>query len=109
MSGLKVIFVEDDGTVRALDDLAPGQSLMEAGREHDVAGILGDCGGACACATCHVYIDPDWIDRVGPPDDVEAEMLDMVSDVRQDDSRLACQIRLRAELDGLSVRVAPLG
>jgi 2Fe-2S ferredoxin len=80
---------------------------MEVARSHGVKGILADCGGACACATCHVYVDPEWLDAVGPPDDIEAEMLDMVSDVQRDNSRLSCQIKLKPELDGLKVTVAP--
>lgn len=107
MAGLTVTFVEDNGTVKTLEDVATDQSLMEVGRSNGVEGILADCGGACACATCHVYVDADWLDRVGPPDDVEAEMLDMVSDVAKPNSRLSCQIKLSDELDGLKVTVAP--
>jgi ferredoxin, 2Fe-2S len=107
VSAIKVTFVEDDGTERAFDDAETGQSLMELGRAHDVRGILADCGGACACATCHVYVDPDWVERVGPPDEIEAEMLDMVSDLQKPNSRLSCQVRLTDALDGLRVTVAP--
>jgi 2Fe-2S ferredoxin len=104
--GIKVTFVEHNGTVK-VEEGKIGQSLMELGRTNGVQGILGDCGGACACATCHVYVDPEWTDRVGPPDDVESEMLDMVSAVLRDNSRLGCQVKLREELDGLKVEVAP--
>jgi 2Fe-2S ferredoxin len=104
---IMVTFVQEDGAVREIADAAPGQSLMEVGRAHDVTGILADCGGACACATCHVYVDEDWVERVGPPDDIEAEMLDMVSDVAKPNSRLSCQIRLVDALNGLRVTVAP--
>ncbi|MBB6253317.1 2Fe-2S iron-sulfur cluster-binding protein [Nitrospirillum iridis] len=106
MSALEVTFVEEDGTVRTVAADA-GQTLMEAGKGNGVVGILADCGGSCACATCHVYVDADWLEAVGAPDDVEAEMLDMVSDVRRDTSRLACQIRLTDRLNGLRVAVAP--
>lgn len=105
--GLKVTFVQEDGAEKTLGDLAPGQSLMEVGRFANVAGILGDCGGSCACATCHVYVDPAWQARVGQPDDVERATLEMVSDLYRPDSRLCCQIQLRVELDGLRVTVAP--
>ncbi len=108
MSSLTVTFVEDNGTVRTITGVAPNQSLMEVGRANGVEGILADCGGACACATCHVYVDPQWEDRVGPPDDIEAAMLDMVSEVQLSNSRLACQIKLSDALDGLKVTVAPI-
>lgn len=108
MSGLTVTFVEDNGTVRTIENVGPNQTLMEIGRANGVEGILADCGGACACATCHVYVDPEWRDRVGAPDEIEAEMLDMVSDLHRPNSRLSCQIRLGQELDGLKVTVAPV-
>jgi 2Fe-2S ferredoxin len=107
MSSLRVTFVQTDGVERCVDDARPGWSLMEVARANDVEGILADCGGGCACATCHVYVDPAWQEAVGLPDDIEAEMLDMVSDVRQGNSRLACQIKLDPALDGLKVSVAP--
>ena len=107
MGSLTVTFVESDGTVRTFPDADMDQSLMELGRSNGVKGILADCGGACACATCHVYVDPEWQELVGPPDDIEIEMLDMISDVQRDNSRLSCQIRLRPDLDGLKVTVAP--
>ncbi len=107
MAGLKVTFVQADGVEKTIDDLTPGQSLMEAGRFHGVAGIVGDCGGSCACATCHVYVEPDWLARVGPPDEIEFATLDMASDVLPERSRLCCQIQMRPELDGLRLTVAP--
>jgi 2Fe-2S ferredoxin len=105
--GLKVTFVQADGVEKALEDVAPGQSLMEIARFNGVDGILGDCGGSCACATCHVYVDPQWQAKVGAPDDVERATLEMVSDLYRPDSRLSCQIMLRPELDGVRVTVAP--
>ncbi len=108
MSGITVTLVEDNGTVRVIENIGPRQTLMEVARANGVEGILADCGGACACATCHVYVDPDWLDRVGAPDEIEAEMLDMVSDLHRPGSRLSCQIRLERELDGLKVTVAPV-
>ncbi|WP_297495314.1 2Fe-2S iron-sulfur cluster-binding protein [Acidocella sp.] len=108
MSALTVTFVEEDGTVKTLG-AETGQSLMQAGKDAGVAGILADCSGACACATCHVYVDDAWADIVGGPNPIEAEMLDMVADVLKENSRLSCQIRLTPELDGLKVTVAPLG
>ncbi|MCE7797521.1 2Fe-2S iron-sulfur cluster-binding protein [Sphingobium sufflavum] len=108
MAALTVTFIETDGTERAIDNVDAGPSLMEVARNSGIAGIMGDCGGACSCATCHVYIDESWLERVGAPDDIEYMMLDMVADVQRDNSRLSCQIRMREELDGLRLTVAPL-
>lgn len=105
--GLKLTFVQADGVEKVFDDVAVGESLMEFGRSNGVAGILGDCGGSCACATCHIYIDAQWQTVVGLPDAVELMTLDMVSDVYRSNSRLSCQIRARQEMDGLRVTVAP--
>lgn len=106
MSTLRVTLIEPDGTVRQLENLTPGRSLMEVARDNGVAGILADCGGSCACATCHVYIDPEWVDAVGSPDAIEEGLLDMVEKARPGQSRLSCQIVLRPELDGLKAQVA---
>ncbi len=102
-----VTFVDVDGIERTVPDAEDGQSLMEAARANSVEGIFADCGGACSCATCHVYVDADWMAEVGPPDDIEFAMLDMIADVLQENSRLSCQIRLSGALDGLKVTVAP--
>ncbi len=106
MASLTVTFVEESGEVKTIANLSPGQTLMEAARSNDVDGILADCGGACACATCHVYVDEEWMEKVGKPNDIEAEMLDMAASP-QENSRLSCQITLSEELDGLKVTVAP--
>jgi 2Fe-2S ferredoxin len=79
-----------------------GMSVMEAAVRNNVRGIDADCGGACACATCHIYIDDAWLQRLGPRTDMEASMLDLAEGVR-DNSRLACQIKITPELDGLCV------
>jgi 2Fe-2S ferredoxin len=107
MSTLTVTFVQEDGAERVLRDVWAGQTLMEAGRDHDVAGILADCGGCCDCGTCHVYIDEPWREIVGAPDDVELGTMELVANVKEGKSRLSCQIELRPELDGLRVAVAP--
>lgn len=104
---IKVTFVQLDGAEKTIGDLEPGRSLMQVARDNGVDGILGDCGGGCACATCHVYVDPEWMPVVGQPDEIEGGALDMVSDVQRSNSRLACQIQVRQELDGLRVTVAP--
>ena len=78
---------------------------MEAAVDNDVAGIVAECGGACSCATCHVYVDPEWLGKLPRPAAQEDGMLDCVID-RRANSRLSCQIVLKNELDGLVVRVA---
>lgn len=82
-----------------------GQTVMEIAIAQSVPGIAAECGGACSCATCHVYVDPAWAGRVVPANIMEEDMLEMATDL-QDNSRLSCQIRLTAELDGLKVHVA---
>jgi 2Fe-2S ferredoxin len=104
MSPIKVTFVQPDGKEQtfAVSDLK--QTLKDVARMGDVPGIAADCGGACACATCHVHVDPAWIERVGRASGVEADMLELASELA-DTSRLSCQIDLRPELDGLRVSV----
>jgi ferredoxin, 2Fe-2S len=106
LGSCSVTFVQLDGVEKTIQIAAPGISLMEVARANDIKGILGDCGGACACATCHVYVDAKWQAIVGPPDDIEGAMLDMVTNL-EPGSRLACQIATREELDGVKVTVAP--
>jgi 2Fe-2S ferredoxin len=107
MSSIKVTFVQADGKEVTIDNVEPGRSLMEVGRGVGVEGILGTCGGGCSCATCHVYVDSGWLPSVGPPDEIEASLLEMYSETVQKNSRLSCQIQIRPELDGLRVTVAP--
>jgi len=97
----KITFLDFEGT-RNTFDAELGQSVMEVATQNDVDGIDADCGGACACATCHVYIDQNWVAKVGKPGNLEAEMLDVAEGV-QENSRLACQIEFTEELDGLVV------
>ena len=96
-----VTFVDAAGTARTVEGDV-GSTVMEAAIRNGVPGIDAECGGACACATCHVYVGEAWWDRVGPPEGMEEDMLDFASDV-QPRSRLSCQIRLTADLDGLVV------
>jgi len=99
----RVAFVQPDGTRREVS--APvGITLMEAARQHGFAGVVAQCGGACACATCHVYVDPEWLERLEPPEDMELGMLEAAWEPRGN-SRLSCQIHLTQDLDGLTVRV----
>jgi 2Fe-2S ferredoxin len=107
MGNLKVTMTDVNGVTKTIEGVEEGTSLMELGKQNDVAGIMGDCGGSCACATCHVYVDQDWFEKVGEPDDIEFAMLDMVADVMKPNSRLGCQIKMKPELDGITVTVAP--
>ena len=97
----KIIFKDHEGTSREVD-AKPGQSIMEAAVANMIPGIDADCGGACACATCHVYVGEDWADKLKPRDDMEESMLDFAEDVRET-SRLSCQILMKDELDGITV------
>jgi len=81
-----------------------GDIVMELARAEGIDGIDAECGGGCACATCHVHVDPAWMDRVGPPSDLERDMLEFDGDVSET-SRLSCQIELTEELHGLKVKV----
>jgi len=101
----RVTFIEFDGTVHAVDAQA-GASLMRAAVDHGVPGIDADCGGACACATCHVYVDEKWMPKVGMPHDAEEAIMSLGYDVRPN-SRLSCQIKVTPALDGLRVTIAP--
>ncbi|MGQ0700611.1 MAG: 2Fe-2S iron-sulfur cluster-binding protein [Panacagrimonas sp.] len=99
----KVTYIEFNGAMHEIE-VRSGQSLMEGAVGNMIPGILADCGGACACATCHVYVDPEWSERVGAPSDMEFEMLDVVTG-REPHSRLSCQIRMSDEYDGLVLRL----
>jgi 2Fe-2S ferredoxin len=99
----KIVFIEPGGARREVN--APlGITLMEAARQHGVQGVVAQCGGACACATCHVYIDPAWLAKLEPREDMEEGMLEIAWEPRGN-SRLSCQIHITADLDGLEVTV----
>ena len=99
----KITFVEPAGTQRTVD-IPAGWSLMEGAVKHGVEGIAAECGGGCACATCHVYVDEKWTEKTGKASQMEEDMLDFGFDVKEN-SRLSCQIKVTDELDGLVVRV----
>lgn len=99
----KLTIVAFDGTRYDLD-AANGSTVMENAVRNSVPGIEAECGGACACATCHVYVDEAWADRVGPPSPMEEDMLDFAYEMKPT-SRLSCQIKVADELDGLVVNV----
>ena len=107
MSTVRVVFVQRDGTEVVVANAPVGVSLMETARANGVDGILGECGGGCACATCHVYVEPEWMARLGARDELEEMTLDGVAHILRDNSRLGCQVIVSAAMDGLRVVVAP--
>ena len=101
----KVTYVHPDGARETLD-IPLGTSVMRAAILNSVDGIVAECGGEMMCATCHVYVDPEWLDKTGTPDpgSMEESMLSFAA-AAQPNSRLSCQITMREELDGLVVRM----
>lgn len=100
----EVTYASPDGSVHVIEAVV-GSSVMEAAVKEGVPGIVAECGGAAACATCHVYVDPAYLDVVGELDDLEDEMLEDAAAERRPTSRLSCQIVLGPELDGLAVEI----
>ncbi|MEM8591709.1 MAG: 2Fe-2S iron-sulfur cluster-binding protein [Pseudomonadota bacterium] len=100
----KIVYVEPSGAEHEVD-VAPGRTLMEGARSGNVPGIAADCGGACACSTCHVYVDDSWVGRLPPADELEEDMLDFAYAPQPGRSRLTCQITVTEEMDGLKVEL----
>ena len=98
---VKITYTDSAATSRTVD-AEIGATVMETAIKNDISGIEAECGGACACATCHVYVDPDWWEKTGGPSPMEEDMLDFGYDVRPN-SRLSCQIKVTEALDGLKV------
>lgn len=99
----KITYVTHDGKSHEVDAQV-GATVMEAAIKNSIPGIEAECGGACACATCHVYVDAAWQDKVGGPEIMEEDMLDFAFEPKTG-SRLSCQVKLTAELDGLVVTI----
>ena len=99
----KVIYVTTDGTRHEVE-VENGYSVMEGAINNNIDGIVAECGGACACATCHAYIDEAWLDKMPEMDDMEDSMLDAAYE-RKDNSRLTCQLEMNDAWDGLVVHV----
>jgi 2Fe-2S ferredoxin len=99
----KITYIQPDGSKQIVDAEA-GLTVMEAAKKNMVPGIEAECGGACACATCHVFVDEAWREKTGAPSEMEEDMLDFAFDVRPS-SRLSCQIKVSNALDGLVVEV----
>jgi ferredoxin, 2Fe-2S len=98
-----ITFVEHNGERHSVD-IEDGKSLMELAMNNGVPGVDADCGGECACGTCHVIVDPAWATKTGAASEDEAQMLDMTPE-RADTSRLSCQIPVSNEMDGMIVRI----
>ena len=102
---VSVTYIEHDGTPHKVE-VRDGDSVMQGAVNHMISGIVAECGGGMACATCHCYVDAAWIDRVGPPGSAsEREMLESAAAERKPGSRLSCQITVSHELDGLIVHL----
>ena len=97
----KIKYIEFNGEEHTVD-VQNGLTVMEGAIKNKVPGIDADCGGACACATCHVYVQKEWFAKLPPKEDTEEDMLDFAFDVREN-SRLSCQLTVSDELDGLVV------
>jgi 2Fe-2S ferredoxin len=100
----KITYIEHNGTEHVVE-VEPGMTVMEGARDNDIPGIEADCGGACACSTCHVYVVDEWVDKLPPKDDMESDMLDFAFEPDPRTSRLTCQVKVTPELDGLVVRM----
>jgi 2Fe-2S ferredoxin len=102
----KVLFVLADGTQTGVDARV-GDTVMTAATQNGVEGIIAECGGNCSCATCHVWVRDDFAPLLGPPDEMEEDLLDLAVSERRPGSRLSCQITVTEELDGLAVEIPP--
>ena len=100
----RITYIEFNGKEHVVD-VANGMTVMEGARDNNIPGIEADCGGACACSTCHVYVDEVWVDRLPPKEAMEEDMLDFAWEPDPERSRLTCQLKVTDELDGLVVRM----
>lgn len=98
----RITYIEFGGQQHVVD-VAEGMTVMEGARDNDIPGIEADCGGACACSTCHVYVDEAWVERLPPREAMEEDMLDFAWQPDPRRSRLTCQLRVTGDLDGLVV------
>ena len=101
---VKINFTDHAGTTRSVD-VEAGATVMEAAIRNAIPGIEAECGGACACATCHVYADGEGADRLPPVGEVEEEMLESASAERLESSRLSCQLNVTGDIETLVVRI----
>ena len=101
---VKITYIEFNGTEHIVD-VETGMTVMEGAWDNNIPGIEADCGGACACSTCHVYVDASWVKKIPEKEDMEEDMLDFAYSPDENLSRLTCQIEVTDELDGLIVRM----
>jgi 2Fe-2S ferredoxin len=100
----EVTYILPDGSKRRVD-VPEGTSVMLGAIQNNITGIEAECGGSCACATCHVYVDAAFLPSLAPPSETEQELLTVVAAERRENSRLSCQLVMSAELDGLVVQI----
>jgi len=100
----KITYIEHNGTEHVVE-VANGLTVMEGARDNNIPGIEADCGGACACSTCHVYVAREWVGKLPPAQDMELDMLDFAYEPDPERSRLTCQIKVTDKLDGLVVQM----
>jgi|GEM_PF-117018 len=100
----KITYIEHNGTEHVVD-VANGLTVMEGARDNNIPGIEADCGGACACSTCHVYVDATWVEKLPAKDAMEEDMLDFAWEPNPEQSRLTCQLKVTDDLDGLIVKM----
>ena len=100
----KITYVEHSGKEHVVE-VRSGMTVMEGARDNGIPGIEADCGGACACSTCHVYVDPGWVDKLPKKQAMEADMLDFAWNPDPLLSRLTCQLKVSDTLDGLKVQM----
>ena len=100
----KAVFILNDGGAQEVE-VTRHESLMRAAVRNNLEGIAGECGGGLTCATCHVYVDPEWVARLPPPEADEQDMLQFTAAERRSNSRLSCQLRMSEELEGIRVVV----
>ena len=99
----RITYIEHNGTEHTVD-VAVGLTVMEGAVNNNIPGIDADCGGACACSTCHAYVNPDWVEKLPAREDMEEDMLDFAYEPNER-SRLTCQIQVTPEIDGLVLRM----
>ena len=97
----KIIYIDQQGNSKTID-VENGLTVMEGAIQNDIPGIDADCGGSMACATCHVYVEEKWLDKLPKPEEAEVDMIDMAFEPKKN-SRLSCQLIVSDELDGLKV------
>ncbi|MBW4985186.1 2Fe-2S iron-sulfur cluster binding domain-containing protein [Mameliella sp. CS4] len=100
----KITYIEHNGTEHVVD-VTTGLTVMEGARDNNIPGIEADCGGACACSTCHVYVAEEWVEKLPAREDMEEDMLDFAYEPDAKRSRLTCQLRVSDALDGLVVQM----